>query len=202
MNKLFSLFTTSTNSFEGQHENEVVLLYLHRHWYTLLSKMIGLFFASLIPFIIVAVSGPIINSFGLNTVVVFLFSVYYMALWYVFGYFITMYTMDIWIVTDSRIIDSTQNGFFNRTVSEISLGNIQDITTTVSGAIPTMMNYGDVEVQSAGAADHFKFRQVGNPQNIKDTVSKAMADYKSKHFKNEAIEVVKEMEQMKNGLNQ
>jgi uncharacterized membrane protein YdbT with pleckstrin-like domain len=202
MNKLFSLFTTSTNSFEGQHENEKVLLYLHRHWYTLLSKMIGLFFAALIPFIVVAVSGPIINSFGLNTIVVFLFSVYYMVIWYVFGFFITMYTMDIWIVTDSRIIDSTQNGFFNRTVSEISLGNIQDITTMVSGAIPTMMNYGDVEVQSAGVVEHFKFQQVSNPQNVKDTVSRAMSDYKSKHFKNEAIEVVKEIEQMKNNSNQ
>lgn len=103
--------------------------------------------------------------------------------------------MDIWVVTSQRIIDSTQNGFFNRTVSEISLGNIQDISTVVMGAIATTMNYGDLEVQSAGAEDHFKFRQVPDPQGVKDIITKAMADFKHEHFKNEALEVVKEVEE-------
>ncbi|MEI6490732.1 MAG: PH domain-containing protein, partial [bacterium] len=116
------------------------------------------------------------------------------------AYMITMYVMDIWIVTNMRIIDSTQQGFFNRTVSEISLGNIQDISTMISGLIPTTMNYGDVEVQSAGAVDHFKFRQVPNPLRVKEVISKALADYKHSHFKDEALEVVKEVEEAKDKL--
>lgn len=116
------------------------------------------------------------------------------------GYTLTMYVMDIWIVTNQRIIDSTQQGFFNRTISEISLGNIQDMTTSITGLVPTTMNFGDVEVQSAGAVEHFRFRQVPNPQNIKDIISKAVADYKHAHFKNEAMEVVKEVEEAKDKI--
>jgi hypothetical protein len=56
------------------------------------------------------------------------------------------------------------------------------------------MNFGDVEVQSAGEVVHFKFRQVASPQNVKDVISKAMKEYKQAHFKSEAIEMAREME--------
>lgn len=194
MKNPFSIFVNSTNSFEGKHDNETVLLYLHRHWFTLLGYFVYAFLGFLIPFILIALFGLVIVKYHLSTLVVFLFSAYYMGLWYMLGYKLTMYVMDIWIVTNQRVIDSTQQGFFNRTISEINLGNIQDITTNVTGAIPTMMNYGDVEVQSAGEVVHFKFAQVPNPQNVKTIISKAMTDYKHEHFKNEAIEVVKEIE--------
>ncbi len=200
MKNLFSIFSNSTSSFEGKHDNETVLLCLHRHWYTLIGKFIYLFLGALLPFVLIALFGQLIIKFNLNTLVVFLWSAYYMILWYIFGYIVTMYTMDIWVVTNQRIIDSTQNGFFNRTVSEISLGNIQDISTVVMGAIPTTMNYGDIEVQSAGAQDHFDFKQVPNPQGVKEIITKAMADFKHEHFKDEALEVVKEVEEAKDEL--
>jgi len=200
MKNPLSIFSISSNSFEGKHDDEVVLLYLHRHWYTVVGHFVYAFLGALLPFVLIALFGAIIVNYHLSKLVVFLFAAYYMVLWYILAYMITMYVMDIWIVTNMRIIDSTQQGFFNRTVSEISLGNIQDISTMISGLIPTTMNYGDVEVQSAGAVDHFKFRQVPNPLRVKEVISKALADYKHSHFKDEALEVVKEVEEAKDKL--
>jgi len=190
----FSIFNVSTNSFEGKHDNEVVLLCMHRHWFSLLGTFTYAFFGALLPFILIALFGSIIAQYHLSKIVVFLFTSYYMIGWYMLGYSLTMYVMDIWIVTNQRIIDSTQQGFFNRTISEINLGNIQDTSIVVSGLIPTTMNFGDVEVQSAGEVVHFKFRQVASPQNVKDVISKAMKEYKQAHFKSEAIEMAREIE--------
>lgn len=200
MKNPFSVFKVSSNSFEGKHDDEVVLLYLHRHWYTLIGHFVYAFFGAILPFVLIFLFGTIIVNYHLSKLVVFLFSAYYMFLWYMLAYMITMYVMDIWIVTNMRIIDSTQQGFFNRTVSEISLGNIQDISTVITGMIPTTMNFGDVEVQSAGAEEHFKFKQIPNPMYVKEVISKALADYKHTHFKDEALEVVKEVEEAKDKL--
>lgn len=202
MKNLFSIFSNSTSSFEGKHDDETVLLCLHRHWYTLLGKFIYFFLGGLLPFVLIALFGQLIIKYNLNALVVFLWSAYYLILWYILGYTVTMYTMDIWVVTTQRIIDSTQNGFFNRTVSEISLGNIQDTSTVVMGAIPTTMNYGDIEVQSAGAQDHFDFKQVPNPQGVKEVITKAIANFKHEHFKDEAIEVVKDVEEARDQVPQ
>lgn len=200
MKNPFYIFNVSTNSFEGKHDDEVVLLCLHRHWFSLLGTFTYAFLGALLPFLLILLFGSIIVQHHLSKLVVFLFASYYMFGWYMLGYTLTMYVMDIWIVTNQRIIDSTQQGFFNRTISEINLGNIQDISTVVAGLVPTTMNFGDVEIQSAGAVEHFKFRQVPNPQNIKDVISKAVADHKHAHFKNEALEVVKEVEEAKDKL--
>ncbi len=194
MKNPFSIFNVSTNTFEGKHEDEVVLLCLHRHWFSLLGTFTYAFFGALLPFILIALFGSLIAQYHLSKLVVFLFSSYYMIGWYMLGYSLTMYVMDIWIVTNQRIIDSTQQGFFNRTISEINLGNIQDVSTIVTGLIPTTMNFGDVEVQSAGEVIHFRFKQVANPQNVKSIIAKAMHDYKHSHFKSEAIEMAREIE--------
>ena len=108
-----------------------------------------------------------------------------------------MYSMDIWIVTNQRIIDSYQQGFFNRSVSEVGLENIQDISIKIVGAIPTAFNYGDIEVQSAAAVDRFNFDHIPDPQGVKDVISKAIGEFKANHFKDEAFEVVRQVEKAK-----
>lgn len=197
MKNIFSLFTVSANTFEGKRENEVVLLCLHRHWFTLFGTFVFAFFGALLPFVLIVIFGSAIVDYGLGKIVVFLFVAYYMVGWYTIGYTFTMYLMDIWIVTNQRVIDSTQNGFFNRAIAEISLKNIQDVATSVNGLIPTLMNFGDVDVQSAGEIVHFKFKQIPNPQNVKDVISKATREYRDAQLKSEATEMAREIEKAK-----
>ncbi len=200
MKNIFSIFTLSANSFDGKHDDEEVLVCLHQHWYTLFSKFLYAFLGALLPFILIAVFGKLIILYKLAKIIIFLCSAYYMIIWYLLAYTVTMYTMNIWIITNERIIDSTQNGFFNRTISDINLANVQDVSIKMEGAIPTFFNYGDIEVQSAGAVDHFSFDQIPNPQAIKELISEAVDQYKKSHFKNEAFEVVREVEQAKENM--
>lgn len=59
---------------------------------------------------------------------------------------------DVFIVTTDRLIDITQTSFFNRSVTSTPLEHIQDTTGKINGFLPTLFQYGDVTVQTAGAS--------------------------------------------------
>jgi len=197
MSNIFSIFSKTNYSFEGKKDGEEVVIFLHRHWYTLVGKMVAIFGGILLPFIVLAIFGQLMIQFKVLSYVIVLCGFFYMMLWYMFFYTLTMYTLDSWIVTNLRVIDSTQHGFFNRKISELSIGNIQDVSVTVDGAVATMFNYGGVEIQSAGAEDKFHFKQVPNPQHVKDEIMRVVNEYKTKHFKSEAAEIIREIEEVK-----
>lgn len=88
-----------------------------------------------------------------------------------------MYMLDVWIVTDRRIIDSTQHGFFNRTVSELHLTRVQDISVHTVGVIPTLLHFGDLQVQTAGTEEKFNFLQIPNPLAVKDAIMAVVTDH-------------------------
>ncbi len=179
---LFSFISKTSYTFEGKKDDEVVYLFLHRHWFTIASKVAYLFVGALIPLGALIVFGQIIIQNNLLSVFILLSSCYYMALWFALFYILTMYTLETWIVTNMRVINSVQCGFFDRRISELSLHNVQDISIRMEGAIPTMMGYGDIEVQTAGAEHRFAFHDVPNPQAAKDEITKrAEAVKESRH---------------------
>lgn len=80
------------------------------------------------------------------------------------------YYFDVWIITNERIVNIEQKGLFTRRISELRFSRIQDVTSSVNGLVPTVLNFGDVSVQTASEEDHFLFRQVGDPFAVKDEV--------------------------------
>ncbi|MEK7582685.1 MAG: PH domain-containing protein [Patescibacteria group bacterium] len=178
--KLEYLLTTE-NTFEGKHSYENVKLLLYRHWFILVEKLIAfLFFASL-PGILYIVVGSYLEGLGLTELFWFLVSIYVLVWWYGLFYTITMYLLDTWIVTDHRIIDSEQQGFFRRTVSELNLLKIQDITVRIRGPIPTFFDFGELIIQTAGTQERFHFKQIPNPRAVKDTIMEMHNEYMKIH---------------------
>jgi len=89
-----------------------------------------------------------------------------------------IYLLDTWIVTGERILDINQKNFFFRTVAELDLSKVQDISIKTSGLIQTIFDFGDIEIQSAGATNKFRFNQVGHPNMIKDRIMKLVTEAK------------------------
>ena len=61
----------------------------------------------------------------------------------------TDYYLDVWLITTERLIDIQQRGLFDRTISELSLNNVQDVTIEIRGIIPTLLKFGNLKVQTA-----------------------------------------------------
>lgn len=70
------------------------------------------------------------------------------------------YWLDVWIITTERIISIEQKGLFARNFSEQRLYRVQDVTSNVKGFLPTVLHYGDIVAQSAGAEQTTILKQV------------------------------------------
>lgn len=159
--------------FSGQKEGEQIVLMVRRHWFNILEQ----FFVVLLMILLLAGSWfilpvffPSIITSSFNILFNFLRNLFGMFIWITFFLIWIDYYFDVWIITNKRIVNIEQKGLFNRIVSELELIRIQDVTTEVTGVIPTMLNYGDVFIQTAGESQRFIFRQVSDPYHIKDVI--------------------------------
>lgn len=122
------------------------------------------------------VSFPVLDTPATRILFLFIQNTLLIFLW-LYGYLIWIdYYFDVWIVTTERIINIEQKGLFVRVVSELQFSRIQDVTTNVSGLIPTMLNFGDVTIQTAAEEEQFLFRQVPDPYHVKDLLMTRVRD--------------------------
>ncbi|QQR77430.1 MAG: PH domain-containing protein [Candidatus Moraniibacteriota bacterium] len=164
---------TRSCSFEGQDADEEILYVIHRHWFNI--------FVQFIPFIIglfVVLSTFVFFSFIYPDAFVtidrrlfaFVESMLLIFLW-LFAFLIWIdYYLDVWIITTKRIVNIEQKGLFVRSMSELYLFRVQDTTSEVKGFFPSMLNYGDVFIQSAGEQERFQFHKIPDPYGVKDTI--------------------------------
>lgn len=151
--------------------DEKVVLKVHRHKLVLVFKSFFLILFVLLPpllFWSVGQVGPIKG----NELALFL-SVYSAILligWMIFFIIWTDYYLDVLIVTDKRIIDIEQRGFFKREVSTVRLESIEDITINVSGVVATFLDYGTLKLQTAAENREFIIYDVPHPNQIKSTI--------------------------------
>ncbi len=94
-------------------------------------------------------------------------SAYLLLVWhFLIGRFVEYY-LDLWVVTDHKIHNVEQKNLFSRTVSELDLASVQDVTSEIKGVIPTLLDYGDVHVQTAAEKERFSFEQVPHPEKVR-----------------------------------
>lgn len=95
---------------------------------------------------------------------------YFLFIWLLFFFSFIDYYLNLWVITNYRIIDVHQEGFFARTISEQGFDKVQDITSEVQGIFPTIFKYGMVYVQTAGEKERFTFIDVPDPDDIRDMI--------------------------------
>ncbi|OGH94271.1 MAG: hypothetical protein A2538_01750 [Candidatus Magasanikbacteria bacterium RIFOXYD2_FULL_41_14] len=114
---------------------------------------------------------------------VLFFSAYYLSIClFFYSYFVTFY-LDMWIVTNDRLIDVYQKNLFSRTISELDLYQIQDVTSDVHGLFPSIFNYGNVTIQTAGPVPKFIIHNAHRPHKLRQLVLDLAAEDKRHHNK-------------------
>lgn len=160
--------------FPSQKSQEKVFLLLRRHWFTYFGFVFVAFIMSIpiLALIIFWINRPDYFSSELGSaVIIAVFSYILFALGVMLYGFIDYY-LDVYIVTNERIVDVEQNGFFKRKISELHLHQIQDVSAKVEGIFPTMLHYGNILIQTAGERENFVFQSIPNPYRV----SKLIAD--------------------------
>lgn len=159
--------------FKDIGSNEKIIRVIHRNWFYLFQQFFWLLIVSGV-FIGGFIFMPVFFSDAFSgidqSIILFAKNFFMLAVW-IYGFMIWIdYYFDVWIITSERIVNIEQKGMFTRKVSELRFQKIQDVTAEVIGFLPTIINYGDVKVQTAGEESEFVFRTVSDPYGIKNII--------------------------------
>ena len=164
-------------------DGEIIIKKVGRHWIDLLSSLVaslGLFAAgfglsvgasfyanltSVVPFIptetIIDIASMVLIGLG--------------SLILLIGYWV--YRQNYLLLTNIHLIEVKQVGLFGREISQLGLGRLQDVTGRRRGFWATILDYGDVLVQTAGETSEFLFSHVPKPQQVADMCRTAHDDF-------------------------
>jgi hypothetical protein len=165
-------------------DDEHMIAIIRKHWFDLVAKTVGLAILLVTPYLIYAafqvaisqntdLSTQLIGAQGLQfplPLAIFLGSLWGLVMWTRFFSVWTDHYLDVWVLTNRRLIDIDQIGFFNRRMASFRLERIQDITIRVEGFISTLLNYGDIHVQTAGEDQQFIIKSIPRPKDVKQAV--------------------------------
>ncbi len=159
------------------HPREEIVLIVRRHWFVFLTEILALVFATLLPFIIPAFSDFIyekgteyLAESQITATLTFFSASWLLLLWIIFFIIFTNYYLDVLIVTNQRIIDVDQVGLFARDIATAPLQNIEDVKIETLGIIATMVNYGNLYLQTAGGDKEIVIRGIKNPEYVKKLI--------------------------------
>lgn len=160
--------------------DEHVLIIARKHWFVFLRDIIGIALLFFVPFFAVPILGIFIGAGGIaipSGVGFFLASFWALILWQMLFARWTDYYYDIWIVTNWRIVDIEQKGFFNRdTATLLNLDKVQDVATRLNSVIGNLLGFGDIQVQTAAAHREFVFKEAARPIEIEKTIRRAQEE--------------------------
>lgn len=151
--------------------NEQIIIALHRHWILIIGEIIVISFFIFTPLAGAVFAADFIKEIsGSFYYLAWFFLSIYLLLAYLFLFIIWMdYYLDMWIVTNERILDIEHSGIFKREVSEFPIRNVQDVTIEIPGMIPSLLKYGNLLVQTAGEKN-FRVMQIPYPEKAKDII--------------------------------
>ena len=151
--------------------DEKVILFLHRHWITWIVNLGQLLVFNLLPiglvaFFNLALGWTLDPASPIYVGLVLLLSIYYLGAWLMYYHAFIDYHLDIWLLTDQRIISIEQQGLFDRIISELNMSKVQDVTSETRGQMQTFLNYGAVYIQTAAEKERFIFENIPHPEEV------------------------------------
>ncbi|MFA6511825.1 MAG: PH domain-containing protein [Patescibacteria group bacterium] len=152
--------------------DEKPVLLLRRHWFVLTQHIAQAILLLLVPFLVLALLNILDVHLAIELgdplfAIIVMFIIIYSGIILLFLFTSWLdYSLDIWLVTNYRIVSVEQMGLFNRTISEYRLDRMQDITSEVKGFIKTMVQFGDVRIQTASEQQQFILKDIPDPNAV------------------------------------
>lgn len=152
---------------------EEIIMTANKHWFVFVSSSLPFLLLIILPLILIAVFSGIFKMetyTGGSSPALFFATLWYLALWIAFFVKWTDYYLDVFILTNKRVIYISQKGLFSRRISSTSLDRVQDVSAEASGMMETFLHYGNVHVQTAGEEQEFTLHGLPNPNVVKDKI--------------------------------
>ncbi|MBI1863682.1 PH domain-containing protein [Candidatus Woesebacteria bacterium] len=150
-------------NFENKDSEETVVLLMRKHPITNIKWIVVGILMLAAP--LVALSFPVLSFLPFRFFMVAILSWYLITSAYIFENFLIWF-FNVYIVTDERIFDVDFYNLVFRQISDCELSQIQDVTVRVGSVIRTVLNYGDILIQTAAEEQEFDFEAVPQPDRV------------------------------------
>ncbi|MFA6082505.1 MAG: hypothetical protein WC773_03790 [Patescibacteria group bacterium] len=127
--------------FDGQQKDEEVVAMFHRSIWVYFKWIVAIIICLMFSIVVLILSN--FHTPGLYIAGLLFFAVVYLIVrtWYI-------WSNNLFIVTNMRVIGLVQNSVFERQLKESYLDSICQVTAVVKGVMPNMFGYGQVLVQT------------------------------------------------------
>lgn len=161
--------------FETQGKKEKIILLLRRHWVTNFSWVLTGGLLVVAPVLVQAIG--LLNFLPGRFQFITLLTWYLITAGYIFERFLNWF-FNVNIITDERVVDIDFPSILYRDISSAKIGQIQDVSIKVGGFIRSLLNYGDVFIQTAGAKPEIEFEAIPRPEQVAKALDKLMLEEK------------------------
>jgi len=151
-------------SFDGQNEGEKIIAVWRQHPFV--------FFKSSLVGILIILIGSIPQAFwdpswGIKLIIlaIGIAGIYALSVIY-------LWLNTIFILTSERVFSIYQSSIFSRTTNEVPLRNIQNASHSKKGIFQMMLDFGKVDIQTAGSSIALSMKNVNNPYQVQQAVLK------------------------------
>lgn len=165
--------------------NEHVIMYIRKHWIFILLESISVFALFAAPVVLVLFFQfssyfEDVFIFGVSLFKMFNVLIYVWAIlcWLLLTDRFVKYSLNFWVLTNRRIIETELKTLFDRKLSTLELQDVEDITVSVSGFIRTIIGYGSLEVQTAGTMREFIASDIYMPVKVQEAIFEAKLQLK------------------------
>jgi membrane protein YdbS with pleckstrin-like domain len=162
-------------------DGEYIVTKVRKHWWRIFCWGFGMGTLAIFPLILLVLFGALISSessSGYIYIVGFLYTVWLTILWVLFFVEWTDYYLDVWVITNRRVIDIDHIGLFSRDVSTVRLEDIEDITTELHGVLAITLKFGTITLQTAGSKNEFYLLNATDPEMARKVIHELVTDAK------------------------
>jgi len=159
---------------------------LRRHWIVpvtiTLIFLVVVAIIALLYFVVLPTNPDLLKSELAQALFVIGVSTLALVIWLLYFNSLIDYYLDVWIITNERIIIMEQKGLFSRTSAELKLYRIQDVKAEIHGVLSTVLDYGEITVQTAGEEAHFEFKQIPKPYEVSRQILELVEQDRANHL--------------------
>ncbi len=168
--------------------DEKIIIYIRKHWLFFVLQLIPLVLGAILPIVFPSVLRLFLPTYldSIQNAVWALYGMWLIVVWVWMFELWTEYYLDVWVLTNKKIISADQRSLFNRHMSTLELEKIQDITVEVDGFIETMLGYGTLRVQTAGEMREFVMNDAAHAEECKQIILTTQAEVRDDILKRQS----------------
>lgn len=154
--------------FQGQRPDEHVMLVRNQHWATLFRPSLYIVVSLVLPYLFV--------KFLTGSVLGYALALYGLFFLFYVSRMIYAYRHGMMILTNHRLMLVIQRGFLSRAINEAELNRIQDVSSEIKGALPTLFGFGDVTIRTASKDSLLLIKHVADPYEVQQTIVRTLKE--------------------------